>query len=259
MVTPSNGEPLLEVSGVRKTYPSDVRAVKGLTLTAHRGETIGIVGESGSGKSTAAKLILRLVASDAGTIQFAGHDWLRLSGRELRGLRPRMQFVPQHPRRALNPRLTVAQNVAFNLIATTPGRSARRQMSVRLLERVGIERSLAERHPRALSGGQLQRVAIARALATSPDLVICDEPVSSLDKSVQAQILNLLAELQRELHTTYLFISHDLAVIEHFSDRVMVMHQGEVVDEGSPEQIWNAPSTEFTRALVEAARLEGVS
>lgn len=244
---------------MRKTYSSDVRAVKSLTLTAHRGETIGIVGESGSGKSTAAKLILRLVTSDAGTIRFAGRDWLQLSGSELRGLRPRMQFVPQHPRRALNPRLTVAQNVAFNLMATTPRRSERKHMSLRLLERVGIDRSFADRHPCALSGGQLQRVAIARALATSPDLVICDEPVSSMDKSVQAQILNLLAELQRELDTTYLFISHDLAVIEHFSDRVMVMHQGEVVDEGSPEQIWSAPSSEFTRALIEAARLEDVS
>ncbi|WTX00815.1 ABC transporter ATP-binding protein (plasmid) [Streptomycetaceae bacterium NBC_01309] len=241
---------LLSATGLTKTYRGGVHAVREVSLSVARGETLGIVGESGCGKSTTAKMLLRLLDADSGTITFDGADVTKIRGRALRALRARIQVVPQDPRTSLNPRLRIADSVEFNLRAQgVPGaeRAARVRES---LGRVGISRSYDTAYPHELSGGQLQRVAIARALVSRPDLVICDEPVSSLDKSVQAQVLNLLAELQADLGVSYVFISHDLAVVEHVADRVAVMYFGRIVEEASAGDLWRSPRHPYTRALL---------
>jgi ABC-type glutathione transport system ATPase component len=250
MTSPS--EPLLVAEHLMKRFPNGVQAVDDVSLTVRAGETVGIVGESGSGKSTTAKLILRLASADGGAVRFAGEDLLAARGGRLRALRKRLQLVPQNPQTSFNPKLTIGASIAFNL--TVHGMSARpaRAQAAHLLERVGVAAAHAAKHPHQLSGGQLQRAAIARALATEPQLVICDEAVSALDKSVQAQVLNLLADLQRETGVAFLFISHDLAVVEHVADRVVVMYLGRVVEEGSAQAIWKAPAHEYTRTLLNA-------
>jgi oligopeptide/dipeptide ABC transporter ATP-binding protein len=242
--------PLLVAEHLSKRFPNGVLAVDDVDVTVDEGETVGIVGESGCGKSTTAKLILRLLAADAGSIFFDGFDFLKLGRTLLRRARGTIQLVPQNPQTSLNPRLKIGTSIAFNLKAHG---WARRDIGPRvesMLDRVGIDPAYASRYPHQLSGGQLQRVAIARALATDPKLVICDEAVSALDKSVQAQVLNLLTDLQRETGVAYLFISHDLAVVEHFSDRVVVMYLGRVVENATAAELWRRPVHPYSEALL---------
>jgi peptide/nickel transport system ATP-binding protein/oligopeptide transport system ATP-binding protein len=241
---------LLEATGLVKTFGNGVKAVDGVDLRVERGETLGVVGESGCGKSTTAKLVLRLATPDAGSIRFEGEDLLELRSRRLRRLRARLQVVPQNPQTSLNPRLTIRQSIQFNLRAHGGDRTTMAAAMPRLLERVGLAGAYAERFPHELSGGQLQRVAIARALATEPSLVVCDEAVSALDKSIQAQVLNLLVELQRDTGIAFLFISHDLAVVEHVSDRVAVMYLGRVVEEAPSDVLWRDARHPYTQALL---------
>jgi peptide/nickel transport system ATP-binding protein len=244
--------PLLSAEHLSKRYNNGVQAVDDVSLTVAAGETVGIVGESGCGKSTTARLILRLLDADAGAVRFDGIDLVGLRGRALRGVRRRLQLVPQNPQTSFNPKMTIGDSIAFNLVVNGGRRGPARARAVELLERVGIAPAHAAKHPHELSGGQLQRCAIARALATEPELVICDEAVSALDKSVQAQVLNLLAELQRDTGVAFLFISHDLAVVEHVADRVVVMHLGRVVEEGAARDVWRAPQDPYTRTLLAA-------
>jgi peptide/nickel transport system ATP-binding protein/oligopeptide transport system ATP-binding protein len=245
-------EPLLRVEHLGKRFANGVRAVDDVSLTVDPGETVGIVGESGCGKSTTARLILRLLAPDEGSVRFGGVDLASLRGRRLRRIRRRLQLVPQNPQTSFNPQMTIGDSIAFNLVVNGTGRGPARTRAVELLERVGIAPAHAGKHPHELSGGQLQRAAIARALATEPELVICDEAVSALDKSVQAQVLNLLAELQRDTGVAFLFISHDLAVVEHVADRVVVMYLGRVVEQGPAMALWRAPAHPYTGALLSA-------
>jgi oligopeptide/dipeptide ABC transporter ATP-binding protein len=243
-------KPLLVAEHLSKRFPNGVLAVDDVDVTVNEGETVGIVGESGCGKSTTAKLILRLLDADEGSIFFDGFDFLKLGRTLLRRARGTIQLVPQNPQTSLNPRLKVGASIAFNLRAHG---WARRDIGPRInsmLDRVGIDPAYAGRYPHQLSGGQLQRVAIARALATDPKLVICDEAVSALDKSVQAQVLNLLTDLQRDTGVAYLFISHDLAVVEHFSDRVIVMYLGRVVENATAEELWRRPVHPYSEALL---------
>ncbi|GIM87652.1 ABC transporter ATP-binding protein [Salinispora arenicola] len=231
-----------------------VRAVDGVSLRVRRGETLGLVGESGSGKSTTGLALLRLVEPAAGEVRVAGQDVTRWSRRRLRRLRRRVAMVFQDPQASLDPRHTVGASIAEPLAVhrLTAGGSSRRDRVAELLDLVGLRRDLADRHPHELSGGQRQRVGIARALAGEPDLIVLDEPIASLDLSVQAQIMNLLRGLQRELGLTYLFISHDLAAVEHMSDRVAVMYLGRIVESGTPAQIWREPAHPYTAALLSA-------
>jgi peptide/nickel transport system ATP-binding protein len=243
---------LLRADGLTKTFGNGVRAVSDVSLTVRRGETVGLVGESGCGKSTTGKMLLGLLAPDSGSITFDGTSLAGLGRAELRALRARLQVVPQNPQTSLNPRLTVRDSIGFNLRAHGVRRAARGPRVLELLDRVGLTPAQSERFPHELSGGQLQRVAIARALATSPDLVVCDEAVSALDKSVQAQVLNLLADLQRDTGVAFLFISHDLAVVEHISDRVAVMYLGRIVELAPARELWADPKHPYTRALLSA-------
>jgi oligopeptide/dipeptide ABC transporter ATP-binding protein len=243
---------LLQAYGLVKTYGNGVKAVDGVDIEVGRGETLGIVGESGCGKSTTAKLVLRLTEPTHGAIRFDGEDVLAARRGSLRKLRAKLQVVPQNPQTSLNPRLTVRQSIEFNLRAHGADRAAMREAVPRLLERAGLAAAYADRYPHQLSGGQLQRVAIGRALATDPSLVVCDEAVSALDKSVQAQVLNLLVELQRDTGVAFLFISHDLTVVEHVSDRVVVMYLGRVVEEAPATELWRNPRHPYTQALLAA-------
>lgn len=246
----SDPRPLLEAQGVTKIFGNGVRAVSGVNLGVWPGETLGIVGESGCGKSTTAKMMLRLLQPDEGRVFFDGHDINRLRGKELKALRRRLQVVPQNPQTSLNPRLQLRDSLAFNMRAHGYSRATRDRRIPELLDRVGLDPSFADRYPHQMSGGQLQRAAIARALSTEPAVVICDEAVSALDKSVQAQVLNLLVELQRDLDIAYVFISHDLAVVKHISDRVAVMYLGRVVEEARSEDIWRDPRHPYTQTLL---------
>ena len=250
---PTNRAPLLQARGLRKVFANGVRAVDGVDITVFAGQTLGIVGESGCGKSTTARLLLRLLKPDRGELHFDGHDLGHARGRALRRLRAGLQVVPQHPLTSLNPRMSVGDSIAFNLRVQGFGRPARTARVRELLGQVGLPRSFENRYPHELSGGQLQRVAVARALATRPKLIICDEAVSALDKSVQAQVLNLLVDIQRETGVAYIFISHDLAVVEHISDRVAVMYLGRIVEEAPAEQLWREPLHPYTKALLSAA------
>ena len=244
---------LLQAEGLQKTFSNGVRAVDDVSLYVRRGETLGVVGESGCGKSTTAKILLRLLKPDAGSVTFNGVNLLGAGGKTLRKLREKLQVVPQNPQTSLNPRLTISASIEFNLRAQGWQRSDRRRRVSELLDRVGLVSSYGGRFPHEMSGGQLQRAAIARALATRPDIVICDEAVSALDKSVQAQVLNLLTDLQRDLGIAYLFISHDLGVVEHLSDRVAVMYLGRIVEEGPAQSLWAKPLHPYTEALLSAS------
>ncbi len=231
-----------------------VRAVDGVSLQIRRGETLGLVGESGSGKSTTALALLRLVDPTAGRVVVAGEDVTTRSRRRLRPLRRRVAMVFQDPAASLDPRHTVADSIAEPLVVHGLGgdKDGRRARVTELLDLVGLRQDLADRHPHELSGGQKQRVGIARALAGEPDLIVLDEPIASLDLSVQAQIMNLLRRLQRELGLTYLFVAHDLAAVEHMSDRVAVMYLGRIVETGTPAQLYREPAHPYTAALLSA-------
>jgi oligopeptide/dipeptide ABC transporter ATP-binding protein len=240
---------LLDARGLRKTFSNGVRAVDGVNLQVAEGETLGLVGESGCGKSTTGRIVLRLTDPDDGELRFEGADLLSIRGRNLRRVRARLQLVPQDPKTSLNPRLSAGEAVAFNLRAHG-WRQPRRGHRVReLFAQVGLTQSYIDRYPHELSGGQAQRVAIARALSTEPRLVVCDEAVSALDKSVQADVLNLLAGVQAQSGVSYLFISHDLSVVEHMSDRVAVMYLGRVVETGPTAEIVERPLHPYTQTL----------
>jgi oligopeptide transport system ATP-binding protein len=230
-----------------------IKAVDGVGFEIQEGKTLGLVGESGSGKSTTAYAALQLLRPTAGSVRFAGRELTRLRGEELRQARRDLQIVFQDPYASLNPRMTVGRIVAEPLRAHRAGTRRSRSASVaRLLELVGFDPSYTNRYPHEFSGGQRQRIGIARALALNPKLIVCDEPVSALDVSIQAQILNLLKDLQRDLGLTYLFIAHDLAVVRGMSDTIAVMHEGRIVEQGPAEQVYTSPQSDYTRALLAA-------
>jgi ABC-type oligopeptide transport system ATPase subunit len=252
------GEPLLEAHGLCKTFSSGrghdqraVRAVADVGLVIEPGQTHGLVGESGSGKSTTGRILLRLVEADAGTATFRGEDLFSLSGDALRQMRRHMQLIYQDPFSSVDPRFQARDIVAEPwVIHGLYDRAQRRRRADELLERVGIDPAMADRRPASFSGGQLQRIGIARALALEPSLVICDEPVSALDVSVQGQILNLLMDLQAERGLSYLFIAHDLAVVRHIAQVVSVMRDGSIVESGSRDEVFERPQHDYTKALL---------
>ena len=248
--------PLLAVEGLVKKFSSaggDIAAVDGVSLTIERGETFGLVGESGSGKSTLARCILRLEDVDSGSIVFDGKDLIRITGREMRDLRARIQVVFQDPHASLNRRMSVSDIIAVPLVAHRTMSKGRRAARVReLLNLVQLSASTSVRRPGELSGGQAQRVAIARALALSPDFVVLDEAVSGLDVSVRAQVLNLLKSLQRDLHLTYLFISHDLSVVRYVAGQIGVMYRGRIVETGGRSDLFARPQHPYTCLLLDA-------
>ena len=256
-------EAIVEFENVTKHFPvsqgvfsrarARVHAVEDVTLTVHKGETLGIVGESGCGKSTTARLMLRLLDPTEGTIRFEGRDITHLSHRQLRPLRREMQMIFQDPYASLNPRKTVEQIVGqpFAVHKVASSREAKARVK-ELLDVVGLSREHASRYPHEFSGGQRQRIGIARALALNPRLIVCDEPVSSLDVSVQAQILNLLRSLQDEFDLTYVFISHDLSVMRQICTRIAVMYLGRVVELAESERIFERPRHPYTALLISA-------
>jgi oligopeptide/dipeptide ABC transporter ATP-binding protein len=256
-------EPILEVRGLETHFPirrgllrrtvGAVRAVDGVSLDLARGRTLGIVGESGCGKTTVGRSILRLVEPTAGTIRFAGEDVRATRGAALRRLRRRMQIVFQDPYGSLNPRLTVRAILEEGLVIHRLGDAATRVARMRAaLDRTGMPAAALDRYPHEFSGGQRQRIAIARALVLEPEFVVLDEPVSALDVSIQAQVVNLLVELRAQLGLTYLFISHDLSVVEHIADEVAVMYLGRIVERGTTGVLASAPLHPYTHALFSA-------
>jgi peptide/nickel transport system ATP-binding protein len=260
----SNGRALLELDDVRVWFPiksglvldrhvGDVKAVDGVTLTIERGETLGLVGESGCGKSTLGRAILRLYKPTSGRIVFDGREITTASDRDLRDVRRRMQMVFQDPYASLNPRHSVGRIVGEPLRVHGVGSGKEVGSRVReLLEVVGLPADAADRYPHEFSGGQRQRIGLARALALNPELVVCDEPVSALDVSIQAQIINLMEELQRELGLTYLFIAHDLAVVRHISTRIAVMYLGKIVEVAPADDLYDNPLHPYTITLLSA-------
>jgi oligopeptide transport system ATP-binding protein len=237
--------------GLLRRHVDDVRAVDGVSLAIHRGETLALVGESGAGKSTLGRLLLRLEEPTSGSVFFDEVDLLTLPRERLRRTRRRMQIIFQDPCSSLNPAMTVRAIVCEPLTIHRIGtRAARAERAIELLELVGLKPELAPRHPHELSGGERQRVGIARALALEPDFLVADEPVTALDVSVQAQILNLLLELQERLSLTCLFIAHDLRVVEHVSDRVAVMHRGKIVEIQGRADLFGSPRHPLTRELL---------
>jgi oligopeptide transport system ATP-binding protein len=255
---------LLEVENLSKHFPvkrglvlartvGNVRAVDGVSFALEKGETLALVGESGCGKSTTARLVLRLIEPTTGTIRFEGTDITRLTGAPLRRMRRRMQIVFQDPFASLNPRMTVSDILEEPLIVHAIGdRGARKARVSELLGLVGLAAYHAQRYPHEFSGGQRQRIGIARALAVEPALVVCDEPVSALDVSIQAQVINLLKDLQGRLGLSYLFIAHDLAVVKHTANRIAVMYLGKIVEVASKQRLFENPRHPYTRTLLSA-------
>jgi oligopeptide transport system ATP-binding protein len=256
--------PLLTVSDLKVHFPirrgllldrtvDHVKAVDGVSFEIPEGQTLGLVGESGSGKSTTAYAALQLVRPTHGSVRFAGRELTKLRGEELRRSRRDLQIVFQDPYASLNPRMTVGRIVAEPLQTHEIGtRRSRRAAVAHLLELVGFDPAYTNRYPHEFSGGQRQRIGIARALALNPKLIVCDEPVSALDVSIQAQILNLLKDLQRDFGLSYLFIAHDLAVVRGMSDTIAVMHNGKIVEQGPAERVYASPQSDYTRALLAA-------
>jgi oligopeptide/dipeptide ABC transporter ATP-binding protein len=248
---------LVEIKDLKKYFPAArgqvVRAVDGVSFTIRRGETLGLVGESGCGKTTIGRCLLRLVEPTSGEIRFNGRDLLKLNRSELRELRRRMQIIFQDPYSSLNPRMKVGSIIAEPLeIHNVANRRERRDRVAELLRVVGLDPDYASRYPHQFSGGQRQRIGIARALALNPDFIVADEPVSALDVSVQAQVVNLMQDLQEQFGLTYLFISHGLAVVKHISTRVGVMYLGKLVELAPAEEIYARPLHPYTQALLAA-------
>jgi len=262
---------LLEITDVKKHYPlrgrflgggpvEILRAVDGVSFHIERGETLALVGESGCGKSTLARLILRLIDMTSGSVNFDGEEISETSGRSLRALRRRMQIVFQDPFASLNPKFNVRQIIQEPLVVHGIGnRSSRQERVNELLKLVGLDATYAERMPNEFSGGQRQRIGIARALALQPELVVCDEPVSALDVSIQAQVINLLKDLQQRFGLAYLFIAHDLAIVKHMADRVAVMYLGKIVETGTRDDLFKRPAHPYTRNLLASIPGTGAS
>jgi oligopeptide transport system ATP-binding protein len=258
------GEPLVEVTDLVKHFPikkgllidrevDQVRAVDGISFSVARGQTLGLVGESGSGKSTACRAVLQLLAPTSGSVRFEGQEIAGLSRRQMRPLRRQMQMIFQDPYASLNPRKRVGQIVGepLKLQGVASGSELRKQVR-ELLDRVGLAPEHYDRYPHEFSGGQRQRIGIARAIALKPKLVVADEPVSALDVSIQAQIVNLLDDLQDELGLTYVFVAHDIGVVRHISDRIAVMHNGKIVEQGTADQVCEHPKDAYTKQLLAA-------
>ena len=259
-----SGEPLLEVTGLVKHFPvkggilidrevDRVRAVDGISFSVSRGQTLGLVGESGSGKSTACRAVLNLIEPTSGSVRFEGEEIAGASRREMRPLRREMQMIFQDPYASLNPRRRVGQIVGgpLKLNGLASGAELKRRVE-ELLDRVGLSPEHYNRFPHEFSGGQRQRIGIARAIALKPKLIVADEPVSALDVSIQAQIVNLLDDLQDELGLAYVFVAHDIGVVRHISDRIAVMHDGKIVEHGEADQVCERPRDEYTKKLLAA-------
>ena len=252
----TNHDNLVRVRGLVKHFPTDegvLRAVDGVTFDIVQGETLGLVGESGCGKSTAGRCILRLIEPTAGDIEFEQRNVVKMNKRELRGVRRQMQIIFQDPQASLNPRMKIGDIIAEPLIIHKIGnKQERRERVAWLLGKVGLDADFMKRYSHEFSGGQLQRIGVARALALNPKLIVADEPVSALDVSVQAQVVNLLQDLQKEFGLTYLFISHGLAVVEHISTRVAVMYLGRIVEIADAKDLYLNPLHPYTQALLSA-------
>jgi oligopeptide/dipeptide ABC transporter ATP-binding protein len=262
--------PLLEVSGLKKHFPiyrgvfskvsGQVYAVDGVSFSIAKGETLGLVGESGCGKSTVGRTLLRLLEPTAGTVKIAGEDITHLEGEQLLPYRRRMQMIYQDPYASLNPRMTAGEIVGEPMVVHQVGTpKERREKVASLFDRVGLRPEAAGRYPHEFSGGQRQRIGIARALALNPDLIVGDEPVSALDVSIQAQIINLLMDLQDEFGLSYLFVAHDLAVVEHISHRVAVMYLGRIVEMTDRQSLFEMPLHPYTEALLSAVPIPKAS
>ncbi|MGJ5753565.1 oligopeptide transport system ATP-binding protein [Streptomyces puniciscabiei] len=263
--TPPATEPILEVTGLVKHYPltrgilfkkqvGAVKAVDGVDFTLGKGETLGIVGESGCGKSTVARMLCNLERPTAGSIRFNGEDITKLSGRALKAVRRNIQMVFQDPYTSLNPRMTVGDIIGepYDIHPEVAPKGDRRRRVQELLDVVGLDPEYVNRYPHQFSGGQRQRIGIARGLALRPEVIVADEPVSALDVSVQAQVINLLARLQSEFDLSYVFIAHDLSIVRHISDRVGVMYLGRIVETGRDAEIYEHPTHPYTQALLSA-------
>ena len=259
---PPDGAPVVQAKGLRKEFrlrtglfaSRALVAVKDVSFDVARGRTVGLVGESGSGKTTVAMMVMRLIEASGGEARLEGTELLGLTAAQMLAFRRRIQIVFQNPYASLNPRRSIGRTLAepMRIHGLGANQSERYERARKLLERVGLPREAMERYPHEFSGGQRQRIAIARALAVEPEVLICDEPVSALDVSVQATVLNLLLDLQESLGLAYLFISHDLAVVKYMADEVLVMRSGEVVERGTPEAIFRSPQHEYTRKLLDA-------
>lgn len=241
------------VGGILRRQVGAVRAVDGVSFDIHKGETLGLVGESGCGKSTTGRVLLQLDRATEGEVIFEGEDLTQLKGEALRSVRPRAQMIFQDPHASLNPRMTVASIIGEPLREHTKlGSVERRQRIEELLTIVGLDPSHANRYPHEFSGGQRQRIGVARAIALNPDFIVADEPIAALDVSIQAQVVNLLEELQESLGLTYLFISHDLSMVRHIADRVAVMYLGHIVELTDVERLYDEPKHPYTQALLSA-------